>query len=282
MEFKREAPIHLEIGFGNGEFLIRQAKENPRFNFIGIEIENKLIKKASKRIVRANIKNVRLLKLDVNVALERLFTQKCLDKIYALFPFPWPKKRHHRHRLFNKTFLKLVNSRLKTNGVLSIVTDFKPYYEWILLRTNHTGFNVQKKIIDPRFDTKFERKWAGEGQKSFYQIDLKKQRHVSIPVLKQEEILPLSLASFDPNQYSPKNKTGTTSIIFKKFHFDASKNFGAQNMLVAERNLTQKFHVLIYPKGKKWLIELDSGQDVIKTRGIKQSLLQIKKACLKN
>ncbi|MDP8266647.1 MAG: tRNA (guanosine(46)-N7)-methyltransferase TrmB [Candidatus Aceula meridiana] len=280
-EFKRKAPIHLEIGFGNGEFLIRQSKENPRHNFIGIEIENLLIKKASKRITRANAKNVRLLKLDVNIALERLFAQRCLDSVYTLFPFPWPKKRHYHHRLFNKTFLKLVNSRLKTKGAVRIVTDFKPYYEWVLLRTPNTGFKTKKKTIDPHFNTQFERKWAEEGQKSFYQIDLKKINHISTKVLKEENVTATFIKDFNPKLYAPKNKTGTTSIIFKKFFFNSKENCGTQNMLVAEKNLTQKFRVLICPQGKKWCVSLDHDQDIIKTKGVKESLLQIKKACPK-
>ena len=77
------------------------------------------------------LENVRLLKIDARVAFERLFLPQTIDHIHCLFPCPWPKKGHVKHRLFSNVFLKLINSRLKQKGQVKIVTDFCLTGEWV-------------------------------------------------------------------------------------------------------------------------------------------------------
>jgi len=176
MQFEQSAPLHVEIGFGLGEFMIRCAQENPGCNFVGIERDWKRLKKALNTIGRINavqpacdvIKNIRVIQVDAVIALERLFEPKSIDQIYSLFPCPWPKKRHIKHRLFSKDFFKLLNSRLKDQGSIKIVTDYYPYSVWLHQEAQGQGFDIKTKTIDPQFDTKFERKWCLEGQREFF------------------------------------------------------------------------------------------------------------------
>ncbi len=278
-EFKKKSPVNVEIGFGTGDFLIQQAIKFPKENFIGIEIEFPLVQKASKKINNHNIKNIRLLHLDARVAMERLFAQQSIKQIYSLFPFPWPKKKHHHHRLFKRQFLKLVNSRLQKKGTLTIVTDFKPFFEWIILQASGTDFKKTTQEISPEFNTRFERKWKGEGQKVFFSVELQKNKHILVSVRKEAIIQSLSVKSFDPNQFFPENKTGKVSIIFKKFCFDKKSKKGDQSIIVAEQNLTQFFHASIHKESNRWQIAINEKDKILKTEGVKESLKRIKRAC---
>ena len=112
-QFGRQAPIEVEIGFGNGEFLVREAQVHPELNFVGIEQEWASAQRALRRLAQVKILNVRVLLVDARIALERLFLPQTVQRVYALFPCPWPKERHVKHRLFAQTFLTLLNSRLE-------------------------------------------------------------------------------------------------------------------------------------------------------------------------
>ncbi len=280
-EFGRKAPLLVELGFGNGEYLITCAKQNPDKNFIGIEINFELIKKALKRIQVANLTNVRLVKIHATVALEYLFAPQSIAHIDSLFSFPWPKKRHHRHRLFKADFLKMVNNRLEPHGKLMIVTDDKPYFNWILKQNSKTGLRIKKSTIPAQFNTRFERKWQAEGQDLFFQALLTKTSHLRIPLKKAQAMEPLFCSRFNPETYAPKSITGKQSIIFKKFQFDKKKKQGRQIIFTAEGPLMQSFTVLIKHSARQWKIELTSDQRIIKTKLVKKSLLQILKACEK-
>ena len=131
--FGRKATLEVEIGFGNGEFLVRRAQAHPECDFLGIELEWPSTHRALRKIAQANLPNVRLIQADARHAFERLLLPRSLHRAYALFPSPWPKERNARYRLFSHAFLKLLNSRLETGGETQIVTDHRPYLDWICL-----------------------------------------------------------------------------------------------------------------------------------------------------
>jgi len=278
-EFGRAAPLVVEIGFGNGEYLIENARQNPDKNFIGIEINFDLIKKAARRMQSSNVANIRLLKIHATIALEYLFPSKSISQIYSLFPFPWPKKRHHHHRLFNKAFLKLANNRLIDGGTFLVVTDDKPYFKWILAQNHATGLKAQKEIIQPKFNTRFERIWKEGGQEDFFQILFKKITHARAPLKKETLIAPTIIKKFNPKKYAPKSITGTKSIIFKKFIYDEKKKKGSQLVLTAEKNLTQGFLIFFDHSLKGWKIELSTKDRIIKTKLVQKSFEKIIEAC---
>ena len=152
--FGHEAAVELEIGFGNGDFLVRQALNHPEINFVGVEIAWGSIRRTLRQIEKAGLKNVRLVQADSRVALERLFSLNSLHQVYCLFPMPWPKKHHEKHRLFSRGFLKLLNSRLQDKGEVRMVTDHEPYFNWVLDQLPDTGFTTDTKLTFPVYDTK--------------------------------------------------------------------------------------------------------------------------------
>lgn len=277
--FCSQGPLDLEIGCGNGEFLARQAQEVHGRNFVGIEQSWERVYKTLRKVAQAELKNVRVLQVDVRVALERLFLPESIDNIYCLFPCPWPKKAHIKHRLFSTDFLRLTNSRLKPGGLLKIVTDFEPYYDWILEQTAQTGFAVKTDTVTPSYDTKYERKWMEQGQKVFFEIDFTKKRNIDVAVPEDKVLKSYSLKHFDPNRFTFEEHHGPETIVLKEFLYDDKKKTAIMRLLVVEGALTQNIWVAVVANKGRWLIVPAQGNRLIPSEGIALAMDLVYQAC---
>ena len=151
-------PAHtiLEIGFGMGQSLILQAKHNPDKNYIGIEVHRPGIGSLLLNIQKENLKNLKIFNKDAVEVLSQNIPDHSLEAIQIFFPDPWPKKRHHKRRLIQPEFVKLLHQKLKPNGLLHIATDWENDAEQILEVLNHSRlFNKVEEAHD-RPTTKFE------------------------------------------------------------------------------------------------------------------------------
>lgn len=270
--FGRDAPLEVEIGFGNGEFLARRAQTHPERNLAGIEVEWASVQRALRKLALADVNNARLIQADARVALERLFLPRSVQRAYSLFPCPWSKKRHAKHRLFTHAFLRLLNSRLATGGEVQIVTDHRPYLDWLLEQVPGAGFEAHWQTIPPRFETKYERKWQDGGQEQFYELRLLKQTHLDIP-LKEDVTLKIHrLAHFDPDHFRPAGESGEIAVAFKEFLYDAQRHKGLARVFVVEESLKQEFWIEIVRLEKGWTIRPARGSDVVPTAGVQRAL----------
>ena len=129
--FSRPQPVVLEIGFGNGETLVQQASENPALNFVGIEVHEPGVGHCLLRALDANISNLRVIKHDAIEVLEQRIPPLSLQRINIYFPDPWPKKRHHKRRLLQPSFLALLHDRLEAGGTVHVATDWANYAQHI-------------------------------------------------------------------------------------------------------------------------------------------------------
>jgi tRNA (guanine-N7-)-methyltransferase len=271
-QFRRETPLAVEIGFGNGEFLVQLAQKDPERDFVGLELKWASIRKALRNIAQAKAFNVRLIRADARVALDRLFLPQSLHSVYALFPDPWPKKRHAKHRLFSHTFLRLLNSRLVIGGEAHIITDYQPYLNWILEQIDGTGFKVHRKSMPPRFGTKYERKWHESGQEEFHELRLVKEEHVEIPLKEDTPLITYHIEHFNPDRFHPVNKRGDTAVEFKEFLYDPKREKGMVMVVVAEENLTQHFWIEIGQERGRWYIRPSRGCGIVPTAGVQRAL----------
>ncbi len=270
--FRRETILEVEIGFGYGEFLVRQAQAHPERDFVGLELKWASVQKALRNIAKANAINVRLLRTDARIAFDRLFLPQSLHRVHSLFPDPWPKKRHTKHRLFSHAFLRLLNSRLVSGGEARIITDYQPYSDWILEQVPGTGFEVFCKMIPPRFGTKYETKWHESGQREFYELKLLKREHVKIPLKEDRPLKTYHLEQFDPDRFHPMDERGETVIEFKEFLYDPKHRKGMALVVVAEENLTQNFWIEIGQSRERWYIRPAQGCGVVPTAGVQRAL----------
>ncbi len=118
----------LEIGSGNGKFLVELAMNNKDKYFVGIEYSYKAAKKAVSKEYKRNIENFIIIFGEANNVIDKYLNNKYLfDKIYLNFPDPWPKKKHAHRRIFNMDFLNKVYPILKDDGIFYSVTDDSSY-----------------------------------------------------------------------------------------------------------------------------------------------------------
>ena len=275
----RDGALDVEIGAGNGEFLARNASEHPDRSFVAIEKEWGSVQRILRRTAQTSLNNVRVLLADAQVALERLFAPGTIRRAYSLFPCPWPKKRHARRRLFSRDFLSLLNNRLVDGGEFQIVTDHRPFVEWIREEVPTEGLSLAVRNVDPGLDTKYERKWIKEGHRDFVELTLTQTKR--LPVIEKEEdnVETHKFKDFDPDRFQPRDESGEISVIFKEFLYDPKRHVAMSHVLVSEDGLTQKFWIQIAKRGEEWHIGPSSTATALPTVGVQRALDLVRDAC---
>jgi tRNA (guanine-N7-)-methyltransferase len=125
--FPKADKIIMEIGFGMGEATAIIAKNHPDNAYIAVDVHPPGIGKLLSRIDEDKLSNVKVIEDDVHVVLEHMFADQSLDGIHLFFPDPWPKKKHHKRRIVNESFLQLIHPKIKKGGFIHIATDWVPY-----------------------------------------------------------------------------------------------------------------------------------------------------------
>jgi tRNA (guanine-N7-)-methyltransferase len=118
-----------EIGCGHGHFLTAYAEANPDQLCIGIDISTERIDRANRKRDRARLPNLHFIQAEARLFLDALPMGITFSDIYVLFPDPWPKLRHRKHRLLQPAFLKVVAARSELSARLFFRTDFEPYFQ---------------------------------------------------------------------------------------------------------------------------------------------------------
>jgi len=171
--FNRDAPLVLEIGYGDGEALVDTAAMEPDVNFIGAEVYTPGIGHCLMRIQERALSNVRLCQSDAIELLNQHIADFSLQEIRLFFPDPWPKKKHHKRRIVNATFTRLISRKLVPGGRIHFATDWAPYADWALevfeaspALENIAGAGQYTPRPASRTLTKFERRGQRLGQAS--------------------------------------------------------------------------------------------------------------------
>jgi len=130
--FGRDAPKVLEIGFGNGASLAQMAAAQPEHDFIGVEVHRPGVGQLLKAIEEQGLTNLRVACTDAVVLLEKRISDNALDRLQLYFPDPWHKKRHHKRRIIQPSFVNLLAQKIKSDGHLHMATDWEHYAEQML------------------------------------------------------------------------------------------------------------------------------------------------------
>lgn len=163
--FDLSKPIEVDIGCGMGRFITARAQANPDVQYIGVERQLPRVRRIDRKAGRLGLQNLFLVRLEAAYTLKYLFPEHAIRRFYLLFPDPWPKRRHARHRIFNADFRSLVWSRLVPGGELQVATDHLGYFEE--MRKQMEG-DVRFEEIpamerDPSEQTDFELKFRQQG-----------------------------------------------------------------------------------------------------------------------
>ena len=130
--FGRDAPKILEIGFGMGESTAAIAQAHPENDYLAVEVHTPGVGSLLKLLGENDSGNVRIVQHDAVEVLRHMLGPDSLDGVHIFFPDPWHKKRHHKRRLIQADFVKLLCDRLKLGGYIHVATDWQEYAEHIL------------------------------------------------------------------------------------------------------------------------------------------------------
>ena len=129
--FGDDRELNLEIGFGNGESLVQMAQAAPDAGYIGIEVHRPGVGHALLAAAAADLNNLRLIRHDAVAILRDHVADGTLARVQIYFPDPWPKARHHKRRIVQKTFTDLIWRKLRAGGEIHCATDWAEYAEWM-------------------------------------------------------------------------------------------------------------------------------------------------------
>jgi tRNA (guanine-N7-)-methyltransferase len=160
-----QCPLEVDIGCGKGRFLLARAKANPRTNFLGVDRLIKRLQKIDIKIAQEGLYNVRLLHLDAGYVVEQLLPPASVSMFHIFFSDPWPKRRHHRRRLFSSVFVNALGNALVLGGQANIATDHLEYFAEIVKMFQGDARFVETPVFQPSVDeqTNFEVTFLEQG-----------------------------------------------------------------------------------------------------------------------
>ncbi|HEY5893608.1 MAG TPA: tRNA (guanosine(46)-N7)-methyltransferase TrmB [Chthoniobacterales bacterium] len=126
--FRRSAPVHIDIGAGAGSFIVEQARRHPEADFLAVERLLGRVRSTENKAKRLALSNLRILRLDGSWVVKHMLPDDSVTCFYLSFPDPWPKRRHHTHRIVNSEFVTAICRALITGGEWRIVTDHEDYF----------------------------------------------------------------------------------------------------------------------------------------------------------
>jgi tRNA (guanine-N7-)-methyltransferase len=130
--FGRVAPRFLEIGFGMGGATAEIARAHPGNDYLGIEVHRPGVGNLLKLIAQDELTNLRIMSHDAVDVVNEMIAPSSLDGILIFFPDPWHKKRHHKRRLIQPEFVRMLATRLKPGGTIHCATDWENYAQQML------------------------------------------------------------------------------------------------------------------------------------------------------
>jgi tRNA (guanine-N7-)-methyltransferase len=148
--FGREAPLIVEIGFGNGSSLAEMAATNPGLNYIGIEVHRPGVGHLMLLLEKNQSTNVRIYHHDAIEILEQKIPDNMLHGIHLFFPDPWQKRKHHKRRIVRPNFITLLNKKLKSGGYFHAATDWEHYAKDML-----SILSSSNKLINASSDSNY-------------------------------------------------------------------------------------------------------------------------------
>jgi tRNA (guanine-N7-)-methyltransferase len=169
-------PRVLEIGFGRGELLLASAADQPERSFLGVEVSRKRVEKMARRVVRAELPNLRLVRGRAEDVLEQALSDASFALCWLHCPDPWPKKRHHRRRFFQAGSVAQLARVLEPGARLLASTDDLEYAHWIARVMSAAPEFENLCAPEPwslrppaeRRATAYEAEWLAEGRSLAY------------------------------------------------------------------------------------------------------------------
>ena len=168
--FGRNAPLHVEIGCGKGDFICGIAEKNPGTDFIAIERISDVLMLAAEKVKEKGLSNVRLAVMNAADLMNRLPAHS-VERIYLNFSDPWPKAHHAKRRLTSGTHMDKYANILKAEGCICFKTDNRDLFDYSLEAVQEAGWSISDLTYDLHHSeyaegnvmTEYEERFSGMG-----------------------------------------------------------------------------------------------------------------------
>jgi len=259
--FPRVQPLIVEIGFGNGDFLMHLAQTQPNHNVIGFEISSQSMDKAEAKIEKLGLDNARAIHGRAETALAHLLAPESVSEFHINYPDPWFKKKHQRRRLISRDTVDLLTSRLARGGRLTLATDISDYAEMahaILSETSGLSNQFDRPWVDEiegRFRTKYELKGYREGRRGHFFMYQRNDLPLEHPPLVEELEMPhlflqspLSAAEICERFQGARRKLGEVHVAILRAYADPKRNSAVFEVVVEEPTIEQHTMIMLSPR----------------------------------
>ncbi len=281
--FSRSAPIWVEIGFGNGEYLTRLAEIHPEVNFVGFELSLTSFVKCQKKLYDKGIDNVRVVMVDGRFGLRELFADETVERVIVNFPCPWSKKRHEKRRITAGDFIQALGAVLVRNGRFELMTDDENYAREVHEKLLESGYFKAFPItvdLEREVTTRYERKWKEMGRHTYFIAaeKIKKAKverltwegedvHVKIEKVSEERIKNLQGKVFK----GKKDRVFIVKEVYKSSHRDSF----FLKVISSDKGFNQNYGVTVERRKNGWIVALDSISLPYRTPAVKWSVREI-------
>ncbi len=164
-------PLHVEVGFGKDVRILRAAADAPDATFLGIEISGKKQASFCRKVARLHLRNVRAYCGDVRDVLMEKLPEGSVASFTILFPDPWPKRRHNKHRWIQPETARLLARAMAPGATLVVATDHEGYAAQIhrCLEAGGLVLDVERIDVPEEDHTIFAARFERLGQRVLYQ-----------------------------------------------------------------------------------------------------------------
>ena len=158
----------VDLGCGDGGFLLAMAAHYPERRFLGVERLLGRIRKVCSESARRGLTNVRGLRVESRYFLEWLIAPGSISRLHYLFPDPWPKEKHHKNRLVQDSFIPVLHRALAPSGEVLFKTDHEDYFIWVCEKMEASPLFTRCDWVDEFYPkTDFQQQWEAMGKSIF-------------------------------------------------------------------------------------------------------------------
>jgi tRNA (guanine-N7-)-methyltransferase len=276
--FERKAPTTLEIGFGDGRFLVELGRLHPEWNLLGVETSLASVSRAYRRLHREEIEHVRVFRGNGRMLLRDLLLPASLERIYVNFPDPWPRRRQLSNRLLQPEFFGLAANRLAPGGVLMLTTDHQEYFEFSRESARESGV-ISESVLPPppeTLRTKYAMKWQDQDRPIYHVVFTPTERPNTTPtqnpiVEMQHALLKGDLDSVASVEKHVRVFEGGT-VIVKEAYRSLTDEGILFEVVSEEADLRQDLLIKAWTKADGVFVGLEQFGDPMGTRGCREAV----------
>ncbi|MEN3009997.1 MAG: tRNA (guanosine(46)-N7)-methyltransferase TrmB [Candidatus Bipolaricaulaceae bacterium] len=275
--FLRRAPLAVEIGFGNGEFLAEMAQKHPDWNWVGFETSLTCIVKTGRKLRLGGVGNVRLALLDGKFGLRELFLDGSVTRVFVNFPCPWPKARHAERRLVDGAFAQALAAVLEEGGEFQLVTDALWYAEEAAQHLGGAGLAVAgPSPLSGGPGTRYERKWRARGL-TIWRVLARKVRPGTTPRIAEGNMphakVPVEFRPERLQQLAGVKETWEGgAVVLKEVFFAAQGETALIRAFATDHDFLQQFFLLVAKTPEGLIVQLDGATVPFRTPAVKRAV----------